>query len=49
MARGKPKRAHVGLCQGFLDGSTAADFVKATQRIYCTPKMASHVVLPVVK
>ena len=29
--------------------ATAADFVKATQRIYCTPKMASHVTLPVVK
>jgi putative CocE/NonD family hydrolase len=29
--------------------ATAADFVKATQRVYCTPKMASHVVLPVVK
>jgi uncharacterized protein len=27
----------------------AADFVKATQKIYCTPKMASHVTLPVVK
>jgi len=29
--------------------ATAADFVKATQRIYCTPKMASHLTLPVVK
>ena len=29
--------------------ATAADFVKATQKIYCTPKMASRVVLPVVK
>jgi len=29
--------------------ATAADFVKATQKIYCTPKMASHVTLPVVK
>ncbi|GAC1633058.1 MAG: CocE/NonD family hydrolase [Candidatus Acidiferrum sp.] len=29
--------------------ATAADFVKATQRVYCTPKMASRVVLPVVK
>jgi putative CocE/NonD family hydrolase len=29
--------------------ATAADFVKATQRIYCTPKMASHLTLPIVK
>jgi hypothetical protein len=29
--------------------ATAADFVKATQRVYCSPKMASHIVLPVVK
>jgi predicted acyl esterase len=29
--------------------ATAADFVKATQRVYCTPKMASHIVLSVVK
>ena len=29
--------------------ATAADFVKATQKVYCTPKMASHVTLPVVK
>jgi putative CocE/NonD family hydrolase len=29
--------------------ATAADFVKATQKIYCTPKMPSHVTLPVVK
>jgi len=29
--------------------ATATDFVKATQKIYCTPKMASHVTLPVVK
>ena len=29
--------------------ATAADFVKATQKIYCTPKMASHVTLPVMK
>ncbi len=29
--------------------ATAGDFLKATQRVYCTPKMASRVVLPVVK
>ena len=29
--------------------ATAADFVKATQRVYCTPARPSHVVLPVVK
>jgi predicted acyl esterase len=28
--------------------ATAADFVKATQRVYCTPSMPSHIVLPVV-
>ena len=27
--------------------ATAADFVPATQRVYSTPKMASHIVLPV--
>jgi uncharacterized protein len=27
----------------------ASDFEKATQRVYCSPKMASHVVLPVVR
>ena len=27
--------------------ATAADFQKATQRIYCSPEMASHIVLPV--
>jgi putative CocE/NonD family hydrolase len=27
--------------------ATAGDFVKATQRVYSTPQMASHVVLPV--
>ena len=27
----------------------AGDFVAATQRVYCTPKMASRIVLPVVK
>jgi putative CocE/NonD family hydrolase len=27
----------------------ASDFVKATQRVYCTPKMPSHIVLPVMK
>jgi len=26
----------------------AADFVSATQRVYCSPKMSSHIVLPVV-
>ena len=29
--------------------ATAADFVPATQRVYCTPQMPSHVVLPVVE
>jgi hypothetical protein len=28
--------------------ATAADFVPATQRVYCTPQMPSHIVLPVV-
>ena len=28
--------------------ATAADFVKATQRVYCSPALASHLVLPVV-
>ena len=28
--------------------ATAADFVSATQRVYCSPKMPSHIVLPVV-
>ena len=28
--------------------ATAADFVKATQRVYCTPAQPSHLVLPVV-
>jgi len=28
--------------------ATEQDFIKATQRIYCTPAMPSHVVLPVV-
>lgn len=27
--------------------ATAGDFVKATQRVYCTPSRASHLVLPV--
>ena len=27
--------------------ATAADFEKTTQRIYCSPEMASHIVLPV--
>ena len=26
----------------------AADYVKATQRVYCTPALPSHIVLPVV-
>ncbi|GJG86192.1 glutaryl-7-ACA acylase [Gemmatimonadetes bacterium T265] len=30
-------------------GAAAADFVKATQRVYCAPDRASHVVLPVVR
>jgi hypothetical protein len=25
----------------------ASDFVRATQRVYCTPAMPSHLVLPV--
>ncbi len=28
--------------------ATAADFVKATQRVYCSPSLPSHLVLPVV-
>ncbi|HTW49481.1 MAG TPA: CocE/NonD family hydrolase [Acidobacteriaceae bacterium] len=28
--------------------ATAADYVPATQRVYCTPQMPSHLVLPVV-
>jgi hypothetical protein len=28
--------------------ATAADFVKATQRVYCSPSLPSHGVLPVV-
>lgn len=28
--------------------ATAADYVKVTQRVYSTPKLASHIVLPVV-
>jgi len=28
--------------------ATAADFVSATQRVYCSPAMASHISLPVV-
>jgi len=28
--------------------ASAADFVKATQRVYSTPQMASHVVLPII-
>jgi hypothetical protein len=27
----------------------AADYVKATQRVYCTPALPSHLVLPVVR
>jgi hypothetical protein len=27
--------------------ANAADFVSATQRIYCSPEMPSHIVLPV--
>ena len=29
--------------------ATAADFVTATQRVYCSPALASHLVLPVVR
>jgi hypothetical protein len=28
--------------------ASASDFVTATQRVYCTPAMPSHLVLPVV-
>jgi predicted acyl esterase len=28
--------------------ATAADYVPATQRVYCSPRMPSHIVLPVV-
>jgi predicted acyl esterase len=28
--------------------ASAADYVKATQRVYCTPALPSHIVLPVV-
>jgi hypothetical protein len=28
--------------------ATAADFVPATQRVYCTPQLPSHIVLPIV-
>jgi uncharacterized protein len=28
--------------------ATAADFVPATQRIYCTPKLPSHITLPII-
>ena len=28
--------------------ATASDFVRATQRIYCSPEMPSHIVLPIV-
>ena len=28
--------------------ATAADFVKATQRVYCSASLPSHLVLPVV-
>jgi hypothetical protein len=31
-----------------LDQATATDFEPATQRVYCTPQMPSHIVLPVV-
>jgi len=27
--------------------ATAADFLPATQRVYCTPQMPSHIVLPI--
>jgi predicted acyl esterase len=27
--------------------ATTADYVTATQRVYCSPGMASHIVLPV--
>lgn len=31
-----------------IDQATAADFTKATERIYCSPKLPSHLVLPIV-
>jgi putative CocE/NonD family hydrolase len=32
-----------------ISQATAADFVIATQRIYCSPKLPSHIVLPIIK
>src|SRR6266571_1406049 len=29
-------------------GATAADFIKTTQRVYCSPTLPSHIALPVV-
>jgi predicted acyl esterase len=29
--------------------ATAADYVSATQRVYCSPQLPSHIVLPVVQ
>lgn len=31
-----------------INKATAADFVLATQRVYCSPQMPSHIVLPIV-
>jgi len=28
--------------------ATAKDFTKATQRVYCSPSLPSHIVLPIV-
>ena len=30
-----------------INKATAADFVLATQRVYCSPQMPSHIVLPI--
>ncbi|HEV2277513.1 MAG TPA: CocE/NonD family hydrolase [Acidobacteriaceae bacterium] len=32
-----------------INQATAADYVPATQRVYCSPKLPSHIVLPVVQ
>jgi uncharacterized protein len=31
-----------------INQATAGDFVPATQRVYCSPQMPSHIVLPIV-
>ena len=32
-----------------ISEAVASDFVRATQRIYCSPAMPSHIVLPIVQ